>query len=130
MSVNSAETTAELAGRIAADAATVMLGIDNMISGATIATGGSVVACGTTLCLGAAATATTGGAIAVVGIAQTAQGAMGLGGNLALLTGSSGGNSSNSINFGKGLQHGFKLVTLVLQEIGVILLEMHFKMLS
>jgi len=96
LSVKATETTAELAGRIAADAATIMLGIDNMISGATIATGGSVVACGTTLCLGAAATATVGGAIAVVGVAQTAQGAMGLGGNLAQLAGSAGSSGEES----------------------------------
>jgi hypothetical protein len=96
LSVKATETDAELIGRVAADIATLALGVDNMFTGAALLSAGTAVACGTTLC--AAAVATVGGGVAVagVGVAQTAQGVMGLGGNLSLL--SSGSNSSNGID--------------------------------
>ncbi len=106
LGVDATETTAELAGRVVADAATIILGIDNLLGGAAIASGGSVVACGVTACLGAAATTTAGAAIAVVGVAQTAQGAMGLGGNLALLANKTG--SKGDPGFGVFEKNGIK----------------------
>jgi hypothetical protein len=63
---------------------------------------GTAVACGATGC--AAAVATIGGGVAVagVGVAQTAQGVMGLGGNLALLSSNSDNSSEKtpiSVNY-------------------------------
>ncbi len=84
------EADASLVGRLVADVATIVLGADNVIAGASIVTGGTAVACGTTLCLGAAATVTAGAAVVAVGVSQVSQGAIGLGGNLTLLTGNHG----------------------------------------
>ncbi len=95
LSVQASESSASLIGRIAADAATIVLGVDNVAAGTTIATGGTVVACGATLCLGAGATVAGGVAVAAVGASQISQGAIGLGGNLAMLAGSGGGQNSS-----------------------------------
>jgi RHS repeat-associated protein len=85
LGVQASESSASLIGRIAADAATLVLGVENVATGTTIATGGTVVACGATLCIGAGATVAGGVAVAAVGASQVGQGAIGLGGNLALL---------------------------------------------
>jgi RHS repeat-associated protein len=99
LSVNAAESSASLVGRIAADVATIVLGVENVTTGVGMATGGTAVACGTTLCLGAAATVTGGVVVAAVGATQVTQGALGLGRNLAQLTGNgSSGNDSIDID--------------------------------
>jgi len=98
LGVRSSESSASLVGRVAADVATIVLGVDNVASGVSMATGGTAVACGATLCFAAAATIAGGVAVAAVGVSQVSQGAIGLGGNLALLTG--GSESSFGLNFG------------------------------
>jgi RHS repeat-associated protein len=87
------ESDASIAGRLVADVATIVLGVENLTTGAATMTGGTAVACGTTLCLGATVTVAGGAALMTVGGSQVSQGAMGLGGNLALLSSNNRGGS-------------------------------------
>jgi RHS repeat-associated protein len=90
LSVNAADSDAMLAGRVAADIATIVVGVAEVAAGITTATGGTVVACVGTACVGAVATVGAGAAVTAYGAVTTMSGAAGLGGNIALLSGSSG----------------------------------------
>jgi len=67
------------------------MGVENVVTGAGLASGGTAVACGATLCLAAGATIAGGVAVDAVGTTQVVQGSTGLGENLALLSGKSKG---------------------------------------
>jgi RHS repeat-associated protein len=94
LAVNATESDAMLAGRIAADVATIVIGVTEVASGLTVATGGTAVAYGATLCLAGAATVAAGAVMTAHGATTALAGAAGLGNNLALLS-DEGGSSGN-----------------------------------
>lgn len=113
LAVNQSESDAMLAGRVAADLATIAVGVVEFAGGVTIATGGTVAGCAATLCVASPAAIGVGAGVAAVGASTATAGAVGLGGNLALITGnnSSGGAGGSGININfdpRKLQHEFK----------------------
>jgi hypothetical protein len=74
-----------LAGRIVADLATLAVGLTEIISGGTIAGGGAVVGCGTTLCLASVPAIAAGVAVIGAGVMTTTSGSFGLGENLGII---------------------------------------------
>jgi hypothetical protein len=96
LSANGNENNASLAGRLTADVAAIILGTENIANGAAIASVGSAVACGTTLCIGSVATVAVGVGVAAVGAGQVSQGAIGLGENLSLFSEDSSNFSNQS----------------------------------
>jgi hypothetical protein len=109
LAVNASESDAMLIGRVTADVVTTIVGVAEFAAGVGIGTGGTVAACGTTLCLGAAVTVSGGSAVAAFGATTALSGAAGLGGNLAEIRGGGDSDSSNSgpsITFNqRNLQH-------------------------
>ena len=95
LSVNMAESDAMLAGRVAADVATIVVGVTEVAGGVTMGTAGTAVSCAATLCTAAVVTVGAGAVAVGAGATTALAGAAGLGGNLALLSGagSSGTNS-------------------------------------
>jgi hypothetical protein len=87
LSVSGAESDAMLVGRIAADIATIIVGVGEVTGGIAIGTGGTAVSCGATLCIGAVATVGTAAVVTSAGVTTVASGAVGLGNNLSLITG-------------------------------------------
>jgi RHS repeat-associated protein len=90
LAVNQNETDVMLAGRVAADVVAIGMGVVEFAGGLTIAAGGTVAGCATTLCAASPAAVVAGAGVAGVGAATATAGAVGLGGNLALLSGQSG----------------------------------------
>jgi RHS repeat-associated protein len=90
LTVTGGETNAMIFGRIAADVATIYLGVLEFNGGITVATGGTIAGCAGTACVASPAAIALGAGVAAVGVASAASGAIGLGGNLAFLTGGSG----------------------------------------
>ena len=86
LSASGVESDAMLVGRIAADVATIIVGVGEVVGGITIGTGGTAVSCGVTLCIGAVATVGTAAVVTSAGVITTASGAVGLGNNLSLIT--------------------------------------------
>ncbi len=86
LSVSGAESDAMLVGRIAADVATIIIGVGEVAGGITIGTGGTAVSCGVTLCVGAVATVGTAVVVTSAGVTTAASGAVNLGNNLSLIT--------------------------------------------
>jgi len=95
LSVKSSESTASLAGRVTGDIVSTGIGVSEVVAGVGIGTGGTFVACGTTMCIGAVATVGGGAAAATLGATTALAGSAGLGNNLARLTGK-GDPGSNS----------------------------------
>ena len=87
LSVSATESDASLAGRVAADIATIAIGVVEVAGGIAIGTGGTAVACGTTLCIGGVATVGAGAVAVGAGATTALAGASGLGGNIALISG-------------------------------------------
>ena len=87
LSVSATETDAMLVGRIAADVATIAIGITEVSAGITIGTAGTAVSCGTTLCIGGVVTVGAGAVVTASGVTTALSGAVGLGDNLAFMTG-------------------------------------------
>ena|GEM_PF-2499263 len=95
LSVNATESNAMLAGRITADVSSIVVGMGEVAGGIAVGTGGTVVACGTTLCIGAVATVSVGAVMAAQGSITALAGAAGLGGNLAQIS----NNNTSSDSF-------------------------------
>ena len=93
LAVNQSETVAMLAGRVAADVVTVIVGVAEFSGGLTIGATGVAASCATTLCIMSPAAVSVGVGVAAVGASTATAGAVGLGGNLALLTGGSGSSA-------------------------------------
>lgn len=96
LSVNAVESDAMLAGRVAADIATIAVGVTEVAGGITIGTAGTAISCAATLCAAAVMTVGVGAVAAGAGATTALAGAAGLGGNLAQLTGNGSSSSSNS----------------------------------
>jgi hypothetical protein len=109
LSVKVDETDAELAGRVAADVATIILGVAGVAGGITLGTAGTAVSCVATLCTASVVTVGAGAVAVGAGATTALAGAAGLGGNLAQLTNNGSPGSSDSggcINFDqRTLQH-------------------------
>jgi hypothetical protein len=109
LSVNATESDAMLAGRVAADIATIAVGVAEVTGGIAMGTAGTAVSCAATLCTAAVVTVGAGAVAVGAGATTALAGAAGLGGNLAQLAGnssSSSSNSSGSINIDpRNLQH-------------------------
>jgi len=106
LAVNKSESDAMLAGRVAADLATIAVGVVEFAGGVTVATGGTVAGCAATLCVASPVAIGVGAGVAAVGASTATAGAVGLGGNLALLTGGSG-SSAPGFASGKDLTSHF-----------------------
>ncbi len=85
LTVNKSESDAMLAGRVAADVATIVVGVVEFAGGVTVTTGGTVAGCAATLCVASPAAISVGAGVAAFGASTATVGAVGLGGNLALL---------------------------------------------
>jgi len=96
LTVTGGETNAMIFGRIAADVATIYLGVLEFNGGITISTGGTIAGCAGTACVASPAAIAVGASVAAVGVATVTSGAIGLGGNLALVK----GNQYNSSQIG------------------------------
>jgi RHS repeat-associated protein len=94
--VNVTESDAMLAGRVAADVATIVVGGIEVAGGIALGTAGTAVSCVATLCTAALATVGGGAVVAGAGATTALAGAAGLGGNLALLTGNNSPNSDSN----------------------------------
>ncbi len=87
LAVSASESDAMLVGRIAADVATIVVGVSEFSGGLTIASGGVIAGCAATLCIASPVAAAVGAGVAAVGVSTATAGAVGLGGNLALING-------------------------------------------
>ena len=76
------ESDAMLVGRIVGDILTIAVGVGEVAGGVTIAGGGAVVGCGTTLCLASAPAIAAGSTVIGYGTVTTLSGAAALGENL------------------------------------------------
>ena len=99
LAVNKTESDAMVVGRIAADIVSFVIAVAEVEAGIGIAGGGSVVGCGTTLCLASPAAATAGAAVALQGVGTGVNAAISLGQNVSMLAdGDSTSNDTSPIN--------------------------------